>query len=390
MPRIDLKYGLNPHQKPASIEGDPMPLEVVNGDPSFINILDALRGWQLARELRQSLDLPAAASMKHISPAGAAVSGPIEDEFLRAHFYDADAANLSPVAAAYAKARSSDRQASFGDFVAVSERVDVSLAQLLKAEVSDGIIAPGYDDAALELLRSKKGGGYVILTMDADYEPDEADTRTEFGLTLRQPRNTARINRSLLSDIVTRLTDLPDDAAQTLLVTLITLKHTQSNSVCVGWRGQAVGVGAGQQSRIACTRLACDKADRFFLKQHPDTLALRFRDGVSRPERVNAVDAVVRWHELNEAERDAVRAVVEGEPGGIDERSRLSFLNEIDGVGIGSDAFFPFADNLDRAARSGCCYVAQPGGSVRDADVTAAADRYGMVMAHTGLRLFLH
>ncbi len=387
---ISLKYGCNPNQSFARIvaEGDASPLTVVNGAPSYINALDGLRGWQLVRDLSRAADGPAAASFKHVSPAGAAVAGELSEEFRRAYFYGDG--ELSPVATAYAKARSSDRVASFGDFIAVSERVDLSLANLIKPEVSDGIIAPGYDDDAAEVLRAKKGGKYVMLQMDPGYEPPEVESRREFGLWLEQTHNTVQITRDLFHDIPTRNKVITADAMQTLIVATVTLKHTQSNSIAVGYAGQAVGIGAGQQSRIACTRLACDKADRWLLKQHPKTLGLRFRDGLPKSERVNAAEQFVRYHELDERERALLGEAVESAIEPITDEERADWVASFEGVVLSSDAFIPFRDNIDRAAASGVTAVAQAGGSARDTDVVAAADEYGMAMALTGLRLFLH
>jgi len=388
---LPLKYGCNPNQKTALVEfaTDPPPLRVVHGSPSYINLMDGLRGWQLVRELARATGKPAAASFKHVSPAGAAVAGELSDAFRRAHFIaDAD---LSPVAAAYAKARSSDRVASFGDFIAVSEPVDASLAELIRPEVSDGIIAPGYDPAALDVLKAKKRGGYVILQIDRDYQPPagELESRTDFGITLRQSRNTCVIDASLFANRVTRAKALLPAVVETLIVATVTLKHTQSNSICVGYEGQAVGVGAGQQSRIACTRLACDKADRWFWKMHPKALALQYAD-VPRSEKVNALDQFVRWHELDDTERKELLAKLTATPDPISERERLDWLKQFRGVVLSSDAFIPFRDNIDRAARTGVTALAQAGGSARDEDVITAADEHNMVMSLTGLRLFLH
>jgi AICAR transformylase/IMP cyclohydrolase PurH len=389
MSEISLKYGLNPNQTTARVIcDDPSPLEVINGRPSYINMLDGLRGWQLARELQQSLQKPAAASMKHVSPAGAAVAGELSAELREAHLYGDQ--TLSPVASAYAKARSSDRQASFGDFIAVSEPVDASLAQLIKPEVSDGIIAPGYDEQALQILKQKKGGGYVIFQMDPNYTPPETESRVEFGIRLEQSINDAPINRKLLSNVVTRQTAIPDDVAETLLVTTITLKHTQSNSVAVGYQGQAIGIGAGQQSRIACTRLACDKAERWLLKMHPRARQLPFTDDLKRPDKVNLIDSFVMWDQLDQRERHAMRDQLSDNIHPLTAEEKHDWLDQFPGLVLSSDAFLPFRDNVDRAARTGIQYVMQAGGSKRDQDVTAAADEHNMVMVNTGLRLFLH
>jgi len=389
MAEIPLKYGLNPNQTTARLVcDDPAPLSVVNGSPSYINALDALRGWQLVRDLTRSLGKPAAASMKHVSPAGAAVAGELTPELRAAHFYGDEA--LSPIASAYAKARSSDRQASFGDFIAVSDHVDSSLAQLIKPEVSDGIIAPGFDKDAKQILQQKKGGGYVMFQMAPDYAPPELESRVAFGVRLEQSINDARIDQSLLENIVTAQTTVPDEVAETLLVTTIALKHTQSNSVAVGYQGQAIGIGAGQQSRIACTRLACEKAERWLLKLHPKSRELPFGESLKRPDKVNLIDSFVMWDQLDERERDGVRQQLSGDVAPISADERRAWLGRFDGLVLSSDAFLPFRDNVDRAARSGVRYVMQAGGSKRDDDVIAAADEHGMVMINTGLRLFLH
>jgi len=404
MPRmtteIPLKYGCNPNQPTARVLFDgpgPCPLAVVNGSPSFINLLDALRGWELVRDLKAATNKPAAASFKHVSPAGAAVAGELTDAFCKANFYPApDDLAASPVATAYAKARSSDRGASFGDFIAVSETVDATLATLIKPEVSDGIIAPAYDDDAKAILAAKKGGKYVMLQIDPGYapEPGSVESRTCFGMTLEQTYNDAPIDASLLSNIVTDKKDLPDTAAESLLVATATLKHTQSNSIAVAMQGQAIGIGAGQQSRIACTRLACDKADRFMLKQHPKTLALidAFKDGVKRPDKVNAVDQFVRYHELDVVELDGLSALLDRpvDPITVEEARSWCMGFGHGELALSSDAFIPFRDNLDRAARSGVRFVVHAGGSARDDLITSAANEHGMVMALSGLRLFLH
>lgn len=404
MPRmtteLPLKYGCNPNQPTARIlfdgEGD-CPLTVVNGNPSFINALDGLRGWELVRDLKAATNQPSAASFKHVSPAGAAVAGDLTKSFCAANFYPSpNEHDYSPIAAAYAKARSSDRGASFGDFIAVSETVDASLAALIKPEVSDGIIAPGYDEDAKAILSAKKGGKYVMLQIDPGYAPasGSVESRTCFGLTLEQTFNDAVIDQSLLANITTEQKDLPASAIESLLVATATLKHTQSNSIAVAMDGQAIGVGAGQQSRIACTRLACDKADRFMLKQHPKSLALieLFKEGVKRPDKVNAVDQFVRYLELDDVELGGLHALLETKPDPITaEEARDWCANFGSGqLALSSDAFIPFRDNLDRAARSGVKYVVHAGGSARDDLVTDAANEHGMVMALSGLRLFLH
>lgn len=404
MTELPLKYGCNPNQPVARIlfdgPAEACPLTIVNGSPSFINALDGLRGWELVRDLKQATGMPAAASFKHVSPAGAAVASrgaaDLTEDFCKAHFYPSPSEHdYSPIAAAYAKARSSDRGASFGDFIAVSETVDASLAAIIKSEVSDGIIAPGYDDDAKAILAAKKGGKYVMLQIDPGYTPGPVESRTCFGLTLEQSFNDVAITREMLfQNIVTDKKELPDDAALALLVATVTLKHTQSNSIAVGLGGQAIGIGAGQQSRIACTRLACDKADRFMLKQHPKALAFidQFKPGVGRPDKVNALDQFTRCHELDEIELAGLAALVDGPIVQIDAEERAEWCASFGGgkLALSSDAFIPFRDNLDRAARSGVKYVVHAGGSARDDLVTDAANEHGMVMGLTGLRLFLH
>ncbi len=388
--QLELKYGCNPHQKPARliVEHEPSPLRVLNGTPGYINILDALGAWQLVRELRAATGLPAAASFKHVSPAGAAVARPLTAEFRRSQMLPDE--ELSPLATAYARARGGDRMSSFGDAVAVSDRVDVSLARLLRREVSDLIIAPDYEPEALRILRRKKGGSYRILQIDPDYEPPEMEKRDVFGFTLEQRRNTARIDADLFANVVTARRDLPADILETLIVATIALKYTQSNSICVAYDGQVIGVGAGQQSRVHCTRLACDKADKWLLQQHPHVLELEFVEGLSRPEKTNLVDQYLLWDQLSDAERDALRARLKKVPPPLSREERAAWIARFDGICLSSDAFFPFRDSLDRAARSNVQYVAQPGGSLRDDEVIRAADEYGMVMVHTGLRCFLH
>ncbi len=400
---ITLKYGCNPHQSHATVtspQGKSLPLEVLNGEASMINILDALRGWQLVRDLKAATGKASATSFKHVSPAGAAVAGPddiLSNDFCHAHFYPApgqgpDQHAYSPIAVAYAKARSSDRVASFGDFIAVSEPVDVSLATLIKPEVSDGIVAPGYAPEALRMLKAKQGGRYRVLQIDADYTPPAMESRTLFGVTLEESYNDCVIDRSLLEDTVTADRDWPESAVQSMLVITAALKHTQSNSVAIGWNGQAVGIGAGQQSRIACVRLACDKADRFALKQHPQSLDLvsRFNPDTPRPTRVNLLDQFTRFADLDEREVAELEAAVQGPVTPIDADDAKAWIGQLQGVCLSSDAFFPFRDNLDRAARSAVRYVLHAGGSKRDADVIDAANEHHMVMAHSGLRLFLH
>ncbi len=386
---LPLKYGLNPHQHPARvILPTASPLRVLNGTPGYVNIIDAMSAWQLARELKRATGLAGAASFKHASPAGAAIAADLDETYLASQFLSRKA--FSPVAAAYVRARGGDRMCSFGDAAAVSEVVDRSLANVLRREVSDLIIAPGYDVDALEILRAKKGGNYLVLEIDPDFEPPDVEQRTLFGLKLVQPRNDAAVTRDTFSNIVTDNRDLPDAVLDTLVVATIALKYTQSNSVCVACDGQVIGMGAGQQSRIHCTRLACDKADKWFLQQHPRTLDLPFRDGLKRTEKTNLVDQYLLWDQLSSTEEARMLCDLEGRPDPIPPDERQRHLSRFDGVCLSSDAYIPFRDNIDRASRSSVRYVAQTGGSAADRGVTEAADEYGMAMAHTGLRLFLH
>lgn len=386
---ISLRYGTNPHQTPARVfsASGSLPLEVLNGSPGYINLLDALNGWQLVRELNQTLGLPAAASFKHVSPAGAAVAVPLTDVLMRAS--SVEDIELSPLATAYARARSADRVSSFGDFVAPSEIVDVPMARLLRREISDGVIAPGFEEEALALLRGKQKGKYLVIQIDPDYQPPPTETREVFGITFEQKRNDVLPSSEMLKEIVTRNTELSDAARRDLLVALIAIKYTQSNSVCLACDGQVIGMGAGQQSRILCTRLAASKADAWFLRQHPKTQNLAFRQKVSRAERDNAIDLFLR-DDLSEAEERVWKRVFERVPSHLTAEEKRSWLESQTGVSLGSDGFIPFRDNIDRAARSGVTYVAQPGHSVRDQDVIDACNEYGMVMAFTGTRLFHH
>ena len=387
---IKLKYGLNPHQEFARLvfEGDRPPLRILNGTPGYINILDMLAAWQLARELKEATGLAGAASFKHVSPAGAAVAKPLDEAFRRSQFLPDE--DLSPVATAYARARGADRLSSFGDVAAVSDVVDLSLARLLAREVSDAIIAPGYEPQALEILKKKKGGKYLVAEIDPAYEPPDVEYRDVFGFRLEESRNTARITRELLRNVVSKKKDVPDDAALSLLVCTIALKYTQSNSVGVAYDGQVIGMGAGQQSRVHCTRLACAKADKWLLQTHPKVLGLKFKDGLGRPEKTNCVDQFLLWDELSEAERRATLEMLAEEPEPLTPEERLAWVKRFEGIVLSSDAFIPFRDSVDRASRSNVQYILQPGGGVRDDLVTAAADQYGMVMIHSGLRLFLH
>ncbi len=387
--KIEMKYGCNPHQKPASLNlPEPSPLEIINGKPGYINMLDAIGAWQLAIELKRATGLPGAASFKHTSPAGAAISRPLSDVYRASQFLGNK--DYSPVALAYIRARGGDRLCSFGDALAVSDIVDVSLAKVLKMEVSDLIIAPGYEPEALEILKAKKQGGYLILKMDPDYQPPAMEKRQLFGFELEQKRNDVLITKEHFKNIVGAKKEMPAHIVETLIVATIALKYTQSNSVCLAYDGQVIGMGAGQQSRVHCTRLACSKADKWFLQQHPKTLAIKYREGLTRAEFANVVDQYLLWDELSAAERKAMLKGVVGKPATITKKEKADWIKSFDGICLSSDAFIPFRDNIDRASRSNVQYVAHPGESLRDDQVTKAADEYGMVMAHTGLRCFLH
>jgi phosphoribosylaminoimidazolecarboxamide formyltransferase/IMP cyclohydrolase len=388
MNELKLRYGCNPHQAPARIFTDrPLPLRVLSGSPGYINLLDALNAWQLVRELRAALKLPAATSFKHVSPAGAAVAVPMSKEVRRASFVDD--LELSPLATAYARARGADRLCAFGDFAAMSDVVDVATANVLKREVSDGVIAPGYEPAALEILKGKRNGTYCVLEIDPNWEAPESETREVFGITFEQRRNVVIPGLEHLANIVTKNRELPEAAQRDLILALITLKYTQSNSVCFALDGQAIGIGAGQQSRIHCTRLAGGKADRWFLRQHPATLDLPFRAGVGRPEQNNAIDLYLE-EDLSAAEQAEWLTYFDKAPRRLSREDKRAWLDQQKGVSLASDAFFPFRDNIDRASQSGVKYISQPGGSVRDDVVIQAANEYGMVMATSKLRLFHH
>ena len=393
MNELELKYGCNPDQKPSRIfmrDGGELPVSVLNGRPGYINFLDALNAWQLVRELKAAVGLPAAASFKHVSPAGAAVGKPLTDVERQMFFVDADA-SLSPIACAYIRARGADRLSSYGDWAALSDVCDEATALYLKQEVSDGIIAPGYTAGALEILKGKKKGNYSIVQIDPDYVPAPLERKDVFGVTFEQGRSAARIDASLLENLVTKNRELPDAAKTDLLLALITLRYTQSNSVCYVKDGQAIGVGAGQQSRIHCTRLAGNKADNWALRRHPKVLALPFVDKIRRPDRDNAIDLYLSPDESGDVLADgAWQQVFRTRPEPLTPEERRAWLAAQSGVSCGSDAFFPFGDNVERAHRSGVQYIAQPGGSIRDDHVISTADRYNMVMAFTGLRLFHH
>jgi len=387
---IALRYGCNPHQTPARLlmPGDSAPLQIRNGRPGYINLLDALGAWQLVRELRRATGLPSAASFKHTSPAGAAVAHPLTATFRQAYLLPD--LEFSPVATAYARARGGDRVSSYGDAVAVSDPVDLSLAQLLQREVSDLIIAPDYAPEALEILKAKKNGTYLILQIDPAYEPPEMESREIFGMTLQQRRNTALISPETFRNVVTSNKQVPDDALETLIVATIALKYTQSNSVCVAYDGQVIGMGAGQQSRIHCTRLACDKADKWLLQQHPRVLAAKFQRGVKRVDKFNLIDQYLMWDQLSKTEEAAMLEGFSTPPAPLEGQERAAWIGQCNGLCLSSDAFIPFRDNVDRASRSHVQYIAQTGGGLRDADVIAAAEQYDMTMIVTRLRLFLH
>ncbi|MCR5674829.1 MAG: phosphoribosylaminoimidazolecarboxamide formyltransferase [Lachnospiraceae bacterium] len=392
MKELELKYGCNPNQKPSRIymqDGSDLPIEVLNGRPGYINLLDAFNAWQLVSELRTATGLPAAASFKHVSPAGAALGLEL-DEIERRIYQVDDLGPLSPQASAYARARGADRMSSFGDFVALSDTCDEDTARILKREVSDGIIAPDYSPEALEILKEKKKGGYAVIRIDRSYQPAKEETKTVFGITFAQGRNDLAINDELLANIVTKNRTLPDEAKLDLLISLITLKYTQSNSVCYAKGGQAVGIGAGQQSRIHCTRLAGDKADRWFLRQAPQVLDLPFRADVRRPDRDNAIDLYLGEDADDVLADGKWQALFTTRPDPFTPAEKRAWLDKNSDVALGSDAFFPFGDNIERAARSGVRFVAEPGGSVRDDHVIASADAHDMVMCFTGLRLFHH
>ena len=386
---MSLRYGVNPHQQPARVfveQGD-LPFVVRNGRPGYINLLDALNAWQLVKELSQALGMPAASSFKHVSPAGAAVATPLSAaERMACAVEDIE---LSPLAAAYARARGADRMSSFGDWVALSEPCDLATAELLRREVSDGIIAPGYEEGAVQVLSRKRGGAYCMLEIDPTYSPDEIETRVVYGIHLEQRRNDARIGPAAFEKIVSANRALPAEGLRDLIVATIALKYTQSNSVCLAHNGQVTGNGAGQQSRVHCTRLAAGKSDLWFLRQHPVINDFGFSRGLSRADRNNAIDLYFA-EELSRAEQTAWETAFEVIPERLSPTARREWLDRVDGVALSSDAYFPFRDSIDRASRSGVRYVAQPGGSMRDQDVIAACDEYGMVMAQTGLRLFHH
>ena len=392
MKELELKYGCNPNQKPSKIyvaNKEELPITVLCGKPGYINFLDAFNGWQLVKELREATGLPAATSFKHVSPAGAAVGLPLDDTLRKIYWVD-DMGELSPLACAYARARGADRMSSFGDFIALSDTCDKDTASIIKREVSDGVIAPGYTEEALEILRAKKKGNYNVIQIDPDYRPAPLEHKEVYGITFEQGRQELPINDELLSRIVTENHELTDAAKMDLKISLITLKYTQSNSVCFVKGGQAIGIGAGQQSRVHCTRLAGQKADNWFLRQNPKVLGLQFVDGIGRADRDNAIDVYIGNEYMDVLAEGAWQRIFKVKPEGFTEEEKRSWLDQMSDVTVGSDAFFPFSDNIERAKKSGVKYIAQPGGSVRDDLVIETCNKYGMVMAFTGIRLFHH
>ncbi|WP_432631646.1 phosphoribosylaminoimidazolecarboxamide formyltransferase [Brachyspira sp.] len=394
MNEISLKYGCNPNQKPARIfmkYGGELPVKILNGNTGYINFLDAFNGWQLVKEIKEALGIPSATSFKHVSPTSAAIGIPLSKELKKSCFYeDIEGLDDSPLACAYARARGTDRMSSFGDFIALSDACDKTTAKLISREVSDGIIAPSYTKEALEILKAKRNGNYNIIEIDKNYIPSENENKDIFGITFEQKRNDFKINKDLLSNIVTENKNLNENAIRDLIISLIALKYTQSNSVCYSYDGQTIGVGAGQQSRIHCTRLAGNKADTWFLRMHEKVLNLPFKDSLSRPERDNIIDGYINKNEENVCEDGIWEKYFTKKPEPLKENEIKEYLNKIEGVSLGSDAFFPFYDNIDRAKKSGVKYIAQPGGSIKDNLVIERCDKYNMVMAFTGMRLFHH
>jgi phosphoribosylaminoimidazolecarboxamide formyltransferase/IMP cyclohydrolase len=386
---IILRYGFNPHQKPARIYAKKgmLPFNVLNGAPGYINMLDALNSWQLVKELKQVLKLPAAASFKHVSPAGAAVGIPLTDTLKKAYFVEGMVE--SPLMAAYARARGADRVASYGDCAAFSDVVDVPTAKLIYREVTDVVVAPGFEKEALEILKAKKGGKCLLIEMDTDYQPEEMETREVFGVQFEQKRNNAVVTAELLKNVVTKKKEFPANAVRDIIVCTIAIKYTQSNTIGFAIDGQAIGVGAGQQSRIHCTRLAAEKADRWFLRQHPIVLSIKWRDGVSRADRNNAIDLYLQ-ERVNKFEKETMKSAMEKVPPQLIYEEKKDWLKKLKGVSLSSDGMIPFRDTIDRAYESGVAYVLQPGGSIRDEDVVKACNDYGMVMAYSGVRLFHH
>lgn len=391
MKELELKYGCNPNQKPSRIfvKNGELPIEVLSGRPGYINFMDAFNGWQLVKELKEATGLPAAASFKHVSPAGAAVGLPL-DETLRKIYWVDDMGELSPLASAYARARGADRMSSFGDFISLSDVCDVDTARIIKREVSDGVIAPGYEPEALEILKSKKNGSYNVIAIDPEYRPEPIERKQVYGIVFEQGRNELKIDEELLEEVVTANKEIPDSAKIDLIISLITLKYTQSNSVCFAKGGQAIGIGAGQQSRVHCTRLAGNKADNWFLRQCPKVLNLPFADKIRRADRDNAIDVYIGEDYMDVLADGRWENIFREKPEVFTKEEKRAWLDQMTDVALGSDAFFPFGDNIDRAYKSGVKYVAQPGGSVRDDQVIETCDKYGMAMAFTGIRLFHH
>ena len=392
MNELELKYGCNPNQKPSRIfmaDGSELPIQVLNGRPGYINFLDAFNGWQLVSELKKATGLPAATSFKHVSPAGAAVGLPLEETLAKIYWVD-DLGELSPLACAYARARGADRMSSFGDFIALSDVCDVDTARLIKREVSDGVIAPGYEPEALAMLKEKKKGAYNVIQIDESYVPAPVEVKQVYGISFEQGRNELKIDDAFFDNIVTKSKDLPKQARIDLAIAMITLKYTQSNSVCYVKDGRAIGIGAGQQSRIHCTRLAGTKADNWFLRQSPQVLGLQFVDGIGRADRDNSIDLYIGEDYMDVLADGAWQKIFKVKPEVFTAQAKRAWLDRMSGVALGSDAFFPFGDNIERAHRSGVQYVAQPGGSVRDDNVIEVCDKYGMTMCFTGIRLFHH
>ena len=386
-----LKYGCNPNQKPSRIfmkDGGELPIEVLNGKPGYINFLDAFNSWQLVKELKEATGLPAAASFKHVSPAGAAVGLPLSD--VEKKIYFVDDLELSPIASAYARARGADRMSSYGDWAALSDVCDKETATLLAREVSDGIIAPGYTDEALEILKTKRKGNYNVVKIDPDYKPAPVECKDVYGVTFEQGRNEVKIDEAMLSNVVTDNKNIPEDAKRDLLISLIALKYTQSNSVCYAKGGQVIGVGAGQQSRIHCTRLAGNKADIWFLRQHPKVLGLKFKEGIRRPDRDNTIDVYISDEYMDVLADGTWENLFAEKPEPLTREEKRAWLDTLTGVSLGADAFFPFGDNIERAHKTGVQYIAEPGGSIRDDNVIETCNKYGIAMAFTGLRLFHH
>ncbi len=391
MKELELKYGCNPNQKPSKIymnEGE-LPIKVLCGRPGYINFLDAFNGWQLVKELKKATGLPAATSFKHVSPAGAAVGLPLDETLAKIYWVD-DCGELSPLACAYARARGADRMSSFGDFISLSDVCDVATAKLIKREVSDGVIAPGYEPEALEILKAKKKGNYAVIEIDPNYEPNPIEHKEVFGITFEQGRNELVIDDELLANVVTDNKEIPEEAKIDLAIALITLKYTQSNSVCYAKGGQAIGIGAGQQSRIHCTRLAGQKADNWWLRQSPQVLGLQFVDGIGRADRDNSIDLYIGEEYMDVLAEGTWQNIFKVKPPVFTAEEKRAWLDKMENVALGSDAFFPFGDNIERAHKSGVKYIAQPGGSVRDDNVISTCNKYGMAMAFTGIRLFHH